>query len=107
MRDNDGQTAMMKLVKNGEVASVLSPFEAGIADNNGWNQTCYAIYDSADVITAIRLEKTAGWLLYSNTILETRIGWHMVSKEQKQKIQKNSLWAREIRLAEFQQKRHL
>ena len=45
---------------------------------------------------AIRLEKTAGWLLYGNTILKARIGWESVSEESKQKIQQNPLWAREI-----------
>ena len=87
MRDNRGETAMMKLTGKGEIVSFLSPFEAGIADNNGWNQTCHAIDNNRDITAAIRLEKTVGWLQKGKTILEAEIGWRPVSKEQKQKIQ--------------------
>ena len=76
MRDNIGKTAMMRLAKNGNIVSFLFPFEAGIADNNLRNQTCRAIYDDADVIIAIRLEKTAGWLLAGKTILDAKIGYY-------------------------------
>ena len=40
MRGNSGQTAMMKSAHDDKTTSVLSPFEAGITDNKGWNQTC-------------------------------------------------------------------
>ncbi len=35
MRNNSGQTAMMQLTRKDEIASFLSPFEAGLADNKG------------------------------------------------------------------------
>ena len=63
MRDDAGETAMMKSTKKDEIVSFLSPFEAGLVDNDEQNQTCYAIDARADVIMAIKLEKTAGWLL--------------------------------------------
>jgi len=106
MRDNDGQTAMMRSTKKCEIASFLSPFEAGLADNNGWNQTCYAIDNHRNIIAAIRLEKTAGWLSRGKTILEAKIYWKSLSEEDKERIQQNPLWEREIGLAETQQKRY-
>jgi len=107
MRDNDGATAMMRSTKKGNIVSVLSPFEAGLTDNKGWNQTCYAIRGSADVIAPVRREKTVGWLLDGKTILETKRHYRLVSEEGKQEIKQNPLWMREIRLVGFQQKRHL
>jgi len=73
MRDDYGVTAMMKSTKKGEIVSFLSPFEAGLVNNYEWNQTCYAINRSADLVTAVRFEKTAGWLREGKTILEARI----------------------------------
>jgi len=35
MRDDDGRTAMMKSDDDGKAASFLSPFEAGLVDNDG------------------------------------------------------------------------
>ena len=72
MLDDVGDTAMMKSDDDGKAASFLSPFEAGFADNYERNQTCYAIDNHVNIITAIRLEKTAGWLQKGKTILEAR-----------------------------------
>ena len=105
MRDDVVKTAMMKSDDDGKVASFLSPFEAGLIDNSERNQTCYAIDARADVIMAIRLEKTAGWLREGKTILEARMICSSVSEKDKQKLQHNPLWMREIELAETQQKR--
>ena len=87
--------------------SLVFPFEAGFVDRDDRNQTCHVIHDRADIITAVRFEKTVGWLLDGKTILEAKIGWRSLSEEDKEKIQQNPLWAREIKLAELQQKRHL
>jgi len=45
---------------------------------------------------AIRLEKTAGWLLGGKTILEAKIDRRSVSEEDRERIQQNPLWVREI-----------
>ena len=107
MRDHCGRTAMMKSAEKGEVVSFLSPFEAGIADSKGMNQTCYAIDRSADPVAAIRLEKTAGWLLDGKTILEAEIGRRQKSlfEAERRQIQRNPLWKREVQLAESQRER--
>ena len=98
---------MMLSAKKGNIVSFLSPFEAGITDNYGWNQACRAIFFSRNDIAPVRREKTAGWLLGGKTILEMRIDGRSISEKIKQKIRRNPLWARETRLTEFQQKRHL
>ena len=76
MQDNYGETAMMKSTWKGEIVSFLSPFEAGLTGSNGWNQTCHAIDNHRNIIAAIRLEKTVGWLLDGKTILEAEIGYY-------------------------------
>ena len=39
--------------------------------------------------------------------MDAEIGWESLSEEDKQTIQQNPLWMKEIRLVEAQQKRHL
>ena len=41
-----------------------------MVDGSGWNQTCHALASKSGALNAIRLEKTAGWLLYGKTILK-------------------------------------
>ena len=43
MRDDYGETAMIKSDDDGKAASFLSPFEAGLIDNNEYNQTILVI----------------------------------------------------------------
>ncbi len=49
-----------------------------------------------------------GWLLNGETILKAKIEWQikLLSEAGKKKIQQNPLWMNEIRLAEYQQKKH-
>ena len=108
VQDNEGKTAMMfSMEKEMHIEALLSPFEAGIADSKGMNQTCYAIDRSADLVAAIRLEKTAGWLLDGKTILEAEIGRRQKSlfEAERRQIQRNPLWKREVQLAESQRER--
>ena len=106
MRSNGGETATMLSATKCEIASLLSPVEADTADNSWRNQARHAINYNANILTAVGREKTVGWLLEGETILEMRIDGRSISEESKQEIQQNPLWVREIRLAEFQQKRH-
>ena len=71
-----------------------------------WNQTCHAIANHADIVTAITYEKTAGWLLEGKTITNVKMGKRAASKEDKKRIRQNQLWTREIRLAEDQVKKY-
>jgi len=96
MQDSERRTAMMLSTKESATISLLSPFEAGLTDSIGWNQTYHAIYNRANITVAVRFEKTVGWLLGGKTILEMRIGWRSVSKEDEERIQQNPLWVREI-----------
>ena len=84
------------------VGDVLFPFEAGMLDNEGFNQTCSAIASECEVLGAIRREKTAGWLYEGNSILVVEFGLHSLSEEDRQAIQHNPLWMREIELARAQ-----
>ncbi len=95
----------MLSAKHADTASLLSPFEAGSVDNSGLNQTCCAIADRGDVFTAVRLEKTASWLLNGETVLEVKIRKETdrecrpASEEDRRKISRNPLWMRELELA--------
>ncbi len=106
IQDSSGKTVMMQFAGNDEIVSLVFPFEAGFVDRDDRNQTCHAIDNHRDIIKAIRFEKTVGWLLGGNTILEAEIDWWLVSEEDKERIQQNPLWTREIKLAELQQKRY-
>ena len=92
----------MLSVRKGATTSLLPPFEAGIVNNNGLNQTCHTISKKKDIVTAVTYEKTAGWLLEGKTITNVKMGKRAASEEDWELILQNPLWTREIRLAEHQ-----
>ena len=78
-RDRWGRTALMLSARTGAATPLLFPFEAGLADKFGQNQTWYAASTLTGVLRAIRFEKTVGWLLEGKTILEARVNSRSVS----------------------------
>jgi len=68
-----GDTDTTLSAKRDATALLLSPFEAGLVDNMGLNQTFHMIIGRTNFIAAIHAEKTVGWLRNGNTILEAMI----------------------------------